>query len=1027
MNNHVYRLLFPLLFLTYGIITPTTAQDRTVSGTITSELEGEPLPGATVLVKGTTIGASADINGNYRLSIPTEATTLIFSFVGYETVERNIGDAEVIDASLAPDLETLGEVVVVGYGTQQKRDLTSSISSVDSEALSKRQVAGLDQALQGQAPGVFVTQNSGSPGGSVSVKVRGLGTIGNSDPLYVVDGVPYYGNLNSINPQDIESIDIAKDAASGAIYGANAANGIVFITTKRGEAGKTSVDFNTYVGVQQQGYKVPVLTAQEYAILLNESRRNAGLPIIYSNAEINDLGFGTDWQDEVFRNATIQNYGLNISGGSERSTFLVSGNYFKQQGIIIGSDYERYNLRLNSDHEVSDRITFGTNININRSERQGINENDEFNSIPLAALVSSPVMRARNPDGSFAGPTGAKGDSDTRNPVSSALTTENTDVNWVFFGNAFTEVDILDGLTYRLNTAYTFNYGYFSSYQPRLQEDLFSVPIDQLGEGTYSSGSFLLENILMYDKVFGRHTISALAGFTLGSGTGRSLSASGQDFLSPRAVVIDNADPNTIRAQGSQQPPSRGMSVLSRLNYEYDDRYFISATVRRDGSSNFGPNNRYGTFPGVSAGWRIAGEDFFNVPLISDLKLRASWGQLGNSSIRPFGFIPLIGFGSNYVLGSGQRIVTGAAPLFPANENIQWETTTTTNFAVDLGLLEDRLSFTAEYYIKESDDILLQKPLPLSSGYQENPPFNVGKVNNYGLELAATYRKNSGSLTYSIGANFSTLRNEVLDLGGSPPIASTFDVGGFFPNSTRVGSPISAFYGYVADGIFQNQGELDAHATQEGAAPGDIRFRDISGPEGVPDGVIDGEDRQVIGNPLPDYAFGLNAQFSYAGFDLNFLVQGVYGNDIYNATRINLENFSDFGNKHNYIIDRWTGPGTSDRVPRLIWTDPNNNFGRSSSYFVEDGSYVRLKNVQLGYNLPGSVLERVGITHARVYVSGENLITLTRYSGYDPEIGSVPGTGGQGTDESFRSFNNGVDIGNYPIARSFTVGVNFGF
>ena len=1027
MRNYLpYCSLLLLLFI-LGAISPLLAQDRLMTGTITSDLEDEPLPGATVLVKGTTIGTSTDIDGKYRLSVPAEATTLIFSFVGYETLEREIGNAGVIDISLAPNLETLGEVVVIGYGTQQKRDLTSSISSVDSEALSKRQVSGLDQALQGQAPGVFVTQNSGSPGGSVSVKVRGLGTIGNSDPLYVVDGVPYYGDLNSINPQDIASIDIAKDAASGAIYGANAANGIVFITTKRGEAGKTTVDFNTYVGVQQQGYKVPVLTAQEYAILLNESRRNGGLPRVYSNAEINDLGFGTDWQDEVFRNATIQNYGLNISGGSEKNTFSISGNYFKQQGIIIGSDYDRYNLRLNSDHDISDRIKFGTNININRSERQGINENDEFNSIPLAALVSSPVMLARHSDGSFAGPTGAKGDSDTRNPVSNALTTESTDVNWTLFGNAFTEIDIIGGLKYRLNTAYTLNYGYFRFYQPRLQEDLFAVPIDQLGEGSFSSNSFLLENILMYDKVFGKHTLSALAGFTLGSGGGRSISASGQDFLSPRAVVINNADPNTIRAQGTQEPPSRGVSVLSRVNYEYDDRYFVSATVRRDGSSNFGPNNRYGTFPGISAGWRIAGEEFFNVSFISDLKLRASWGQLGNSSIRPFGYIPLIGFGSNYVLGSGQRIVTGAAPLFPANESIRWETTTTTNLAVDLGLLEDRLSFTAEYYIKESDDILLEKPLPLSAGYQENPPFNVGKVNNYGLELAATYRQSVGNLTYSVGANFSTLRNEVIDLGGSPPIASTFDVGGFFPNSTRVGSPISAFYGYVADGIFQNQGDVDRHATQEGAAPGDIRFRDISGPEGVPDGVIDGEDREVIGNPLPDYAFGLNAQFSYLGFDLSFLVQGVYGNEIYNATRINLENFSDFGNKHNYIIGRWTGEGTSDRVPRLVWTDPNNNFGRSSSYFVEDGSYVRLKNVQLGYNLPGPMLERVGITHARVYVSGENLITLTRYSGYDPEIGSVPGTGGQGTDESFRSFNNGVDIGNYPIARSFTVGVNFGF
>ena len=1020
-QDYVYRhLLFFLL--TFGMAMQAIAQDKTIRGTITSDAGDEPLPGATVLVKGTTIGTSADVDGNYRLTVPAETTTLIFSFVGYETLERAIGNAEVVDISLAPNLETLSELVVIGYGTQQKRDITSSISSVDSEALSKRQVSGLDQALQGQAPGVFVTQNSGSPGGSVSVKVRGLGTIGNSDPLYVVDGVPYYGDLNSINPQDIESIDIAKDAASGAIYGANAANGIVFVTTKRGEAGKTSVNFNTYVGVQQQGYKAPVLTAQEYAILLNESRRNGGLPIVYSNAEINDLGFGTDWQDEVFRNATIQNYGLNVSGGNERNTFSISGNYFKQQGIIIGSDYDRYNLRLNSDHEVSDRIKFGTNININRGERQGINENDEFNSIPLAALVSSPVMRVRNPDGSFAGPTGAKGDSDTRNPVSNALTTESTDVNWVFFGNAFTEVEIFNGFKYRLNTAYTFNYGYFRFYQPRLQEDLFSVPIDQLGEGSYSSGSFLLENILMYDKVFGKHTLSALAGFTLGSGTGNSISASGQDFLSPLAVVIDNADPNTIRAQGSRQPPSRGVSVLSRLNYEYDDRYFITATVRRDGSSNFGPNNRYGTFPGVSAGWRIAGEDFFNVPFVSDLKLRASWGQLGNSSIRPFGFIPLIGFGYNYVLGTDQRIVTGAAPLFPANENIQWETTTTTNFAIDLGLFEDRLSFTAEYYIKESDDILLEKPLPLSAGYPENPPFNVGKVNNYGLELAATYRQNVGKLTYTIGANFSTLSNEVIDLGGSPPIPSTFDVGGFFPNSTRVGFPISAFYGYVADGIFQNQGEVDKHATQEGAVPGDIRFRDLDD-----NGVINGEDREVIGNPLPDYAFGLNAQFSYLGFDLSFLVQGVYGNDIYNATRINLENFSDFGNKHNYIIGRWTGEGTSDRVPRLVWTDPNNNFGRSSSYFVEDGSYVRLKNVQLGYNLPGSLLERVGITQARVYVSGENLITLTRYSGYDPEIGSVPGTGGQGTDESFRSFNNGVDIGNYPIARSFTVGVNFGF
>lgn len=1008
-----------LSFLALLVFSFSFAQERTVSGTVTAAEEG-PLPGVNVLVKGTTTGTVTDLNGEYRINVPSPESVLVFSSIGYTNEEVTVGNRSRIEIELLPDIQSLSEVVVVGYGTQERRDLTGSVSSVDGEELQNMAINSVEQGLQGRVAGVNVTQQSGAPGAGMQVQIRGIGSIGNTDPLFVIDGIPVIndngatGNnstnaMANINPADIESIEVLKDASAAAIYGARAANGVVLITTKRGKAGETRINLDMQTGIQQPWRLLELTDIDGYKELSDELSENANLPRVAALQIPEELVNRTDWQEEIFRTAPINTVNFGVSGGSEEARFNVSANYQDQEGILIESGFERFGLRVNTDFEKG-RFRFGESLTVSRAKFQ------TYRGGVTNALFMPPNRPVLNPDnlGGYAG-NRIIDEQDANNPVGQANLFNDFTTRYRALGNVYAEFDILDNLTYRLNAGVDFIYGNRYEYiAPYEFGDRRTQPFATLSENNSYTLSPLLENTLNYNETFGKHSLGVLVGYTRQSFERRSAVAEGRNTANSIVRVLDGVN-DVPRVNGNQQEFAL-VSYLGRLTYDYDSRYLLTANIRRDGSSRFAPGNKFAWFPSASVGWRISEEGFMdNIDVVSDLKLRGSWGQTGFQEIGNYTFQTVLRNTLNYVFGGQQR--TGVAQRSLASPDVRWETSTQTDIGLDLGLFENRLLINADYYIKETDDILVPVPPSLSTGIGGAPTINAGSVRNEGFELAATYRKSTGDFQYSITGNFATLNNEVLTLGGGQPIiAGNVNV----TRVTRIieGFPIGHFFGYVTDGIFQTQAEVEAHAEQPNARPGDIRFRDLNN-----DGVINVQDKDIIGSPIPDLTYGLTLNASYKGFDFNAFFQGVEGVDLYYGYRYFPEGMLRTFNFERRTLNRWTGPGTTNEIPRAVGADPADN-ARESDRFIGDGSFLRARNITLGYTVPSELLSNIGngfINRVRIYATGQNLFTITDYEGFDPEVGA------QSNNPDQYSRGRGIDNAGYPQARSFLFGVQVEF
>jgi TonB-linked SusC/RagA family outer membrane protein len=974
-------------------------------------------------VKGTTTGTVTDAQGRFSLAVPDEKAVLAFSFIGYVTEEVAVGNRTQLNVRLVADIQSLSEVVVVGYGTQQRRDVTGSVASVKEAEIKAVPVTGVDQALQGRAPGVQVIQNSGAPGGSVSVRVRGVGTVGNSEPLYVVDGVPFMNSsdnssnvniLNTLNPNDVVSIDVLKDASATAIYGARGANGVVIITTKRGQAGKPVVNFDSYYGVQGVAKRVDLLDASEFAALNNDVLTNGGKKTNPDFADPASLGKGTDWLDEIFRPAPIQSYNLAASGGNDKTQFALSGGYFRQDGIIIGSDFKRYSVRLNLDSRLSDKIRIGNSLSISRTEQRAVTTDEDTKSglvfLAMNQLPTLPVYR----DGTYAGPEGPiEYVGDKSNPVGRALEIDNFLTRNRLLGSVYGEWDILEGLRFRTNLGLDVLFRTSSAFEPDYQWGGIRHSPATVDDRASNELIWLAENTLTYTRTFGgKHALTALAGTTAQNAASQGLGA--RDGRYPyNGVQSLNIGSGTYGAESSRDGWSL-LSYIGRVNYAFADKYLFTGTVRVDGSSRFGASNRYGVFPSGSVAWRVSQEGFMqHLPVVSDLKLRASYGATGNQEIGLYGYATLLSGNQNYVFND--QITVGVGPTTLPNPDVRWESVKQANLGIDLALFNNRVALTADVFDKTTTGMLLGIPIALSSGYRSASAVNAGRVQNQGLELGLNTRNlDGGALTWNTDFNITFIKNKVLDLSVGQPIPG----GGIDFNQTitrtQAGHPIGAFYGYVTDGIFQSADEVKAHAVQQpGTAPGDIRFRDVN-----PDGIINDDDRTFIGNPIPRFTFGLTNNLAFKGFDLSLFLSGVYGNDVFNANRIFNEQMSGAFNQTTETLNRWRSPEQpgNGKMPRAVWDDPNTN-ARTSDRYVEDGSYLRIRNLTLGYTLPQALAQTLRISRLRVYASAQNLHTFTRYKGFDPEVGPYRGN----------SLQNGVNNGTYPVARVLLAGVNVSF
>lgn len=1034
-------------------------EEITVSGTVTDE-EGEGLPGATVTVKGTNNGTITDVEGKYTIKAQDNGT-LVFSFVGYITEEIAVNNSTTIDVTMSPDITSLDEIVVVGYGTQKKSDLTGSISSISGEDMNQVPATSLDQAMIGRAAGVQITQTSGQPGGAISIRIRGGNSISaGNEPLYVIDGVPISNGedamnagvtaaagqnaLSMIDPKDIESIEILKDASSTAIYGSRGANGVVLITTKMGNRNQNRVDLDMSFGFQEVRKKYPVMNAQEYARFVNEAERNGDIYLenepdpgeysVYTQAQVESYGEGTDWQDEIFRTAPRQDYKLTFSGGNEDTRYLISGSYLDQKGIIINSDFKRALLRVNLEKDINSKLTVGNNISISQSWSNQAYADQGFNvgnasSIVLVALGFNPILPVRDPetgDYTFQNRHVGEGDGNVQpavpfyNPVAYSYLAQNESNSGRILGRFFGSYDILDNLEFRTNLGYDI----LSNKQSQFIPGTIAIAAGQNGTakvGTVQNYSITSESMLTYNQNFGGvHDINVLAGFTAQKYEQERLIASAQNFST------DAMGFNNLGAGEVQNPSSNGvnswslLSYLGRINYKLKDRYLLTLTARMDGSSRFGKGNKYGFFPSGAFAWRISEEPFMQSQnVVSSLKLRTSFGITGNQELPSYQALALLDE-TRTVLGNTS--VVGFMPIRVANDDLKWETTDQFDVGFDFGIVEDRVRFTADYYYKKTTDLLLQVFLPSSSGFSSAYQ-NVGSTENKGFEFSTEADILTGEFTWTAGFNIAINRNKVLDLGVEEERflnVPSFHAASQPVSVLRVGEPLSNFYGYKSDGFFNSQEEINAAPDQTAVTgtkmiPGTPRFVDTNN-----DGVVNTEDRVLLGDANPDFSGGFSTTFAYKGFSLNALFSYSYGSEVYNANRQWLEFGNGRQNGTDGLVHRWSPANTLEQnqnAETALAINPQamNPF-RAYDRWVEDGSYLRLNNVMLSYNIP---VRDLGLPFRtlRCYVSGQNLLTFTNYSGFDPEVNRF------GQNNVFRGF----DVNSYPSSKMFTVGLNVGF
>jgi TonB-linked SusC/RagA family outer membrane protein len=1004
-----------------------------VGGTVVEADNDAPLIGVNILESGQNNGTITDIDGKYELEVQDENATLIFSYLGYSSEELEVNRRGTIDVAMEVDVAELDEVIITGYGTQKKSVVTGSISKVKSDDLIDMPVIRIEQSLQGRTSGVRVTSNSGQPGEGATVRIRGTSSINNSEPLYVVDGVPIGGGIDFLNQGDIESIEVLKDAASASIYGARSASGVILVTTKKGKTDRMEVNYSAYYGTQAPWKKLSLLNAREYGILMNESSVAAGGARLFENPE--ELGEGTDWQDAIFRdNAPIQNHELSISAGSDRSQYFASFGYFDQEGIISDdqSNYQRITARFNSTHNITDNITFGNTLAYSRIKSSGISTNSEFGS-PLSRAVNldpiTPVLETDpeilNSDVFTNFPVVRNGEgvpygisslvtSEVLNPVAALDIQQGFGWSDKIVGNVFGEIKFLDGFKFRSSFGIDLAFWGGEGFTPIHYLNAANRSDITRYNRSQNHGLFWIwENTVSYTKSVGVHNFSVLAGTVAEHNAGDGIGGNIQD------IPVDNIDDASLAySTPAESQTFYGfeylgtlLSYLGRINYNYNQKYLLSATMRMDGSSKFGSNNKFGYFPSVSLGWVLTEEDFLvNNPVINFLKIRGSWGVNGNDQIGDFRFVSTVSGGRNYTFGLDDNLTNGVSPNAIANPDLRWEETTQTNFGFDAKIFR-KVSVTFDGFEKKTSDMLLGIAVP---GYVGNagPIGNIATMTNRGIELEVGYAKSFNDIHIDISGNVSYVKNEITDLGPDKEFLTgqRFSPQGLEITRTTVGMPIGFLYGYKTDGIFQNLDEVAAYTNAEGAMiqpnaqPGDFRFVDYND-----NGEIDPEDRTFIGDPTPSWTYGMNFSVNWKGFDLVMFGQGVAGNEVFKATRrFDLQ----MANMTADALDRWTGDGSTNSYPRLVMNDSNKNFSRSSDFYVEDGSFFRIKTLQLGYSLPKSVTDRIGLRKVRLYVSGNNMFTFTGYSGYDPEIG-----GG----------SYGVDRGIYPQPRYYMFGVNATF
>ncbi len=1014
------------------------AQAFTVSGAVASEEDNQPLIGATVQEKGAATGAITDVDGNFRLALSSPEAVLVISYVGYETKEIPVQGREVLAITLSLEAELMEEVVVTGYKREFRSDVASAIASVKARNIEKLVVVGIDQALQGQAPGVMVTQVTGSPGDDIAVRIRGVGTLGNNNPLYVIDGVPTTGNINMFSISDIESIDVLKDAAAAAIYGARAANGVVLITTRKGEAGKPVFDFEAYYGVQQPAGLPELLHAEDYLMLRNEAIGNANLlrnPAnqlpVYDPAILDTLP-DNDWLDMLFDPASIQRYSLSARGGSESGNFYISGEYLSQDGIFRSQGFDKYQLRFNGELG-NRRFRVGNNMAFSHTSRQVINGSgdgfgpgNELSGIRYA-LIAAPLFPARYPDGSFINVTSELGEpvlfgDGNANPLVFVENTDWTINRYRIFGNVFAELSLFEGLKLRSTLGGDFLFEREKLFKKRLSAAIYDPT--SLNEGRVFDQTLVWNNTLDFSRTFGGHRISALAGMEAIQNHTDYLGASASNFRrsDPLFRYIDASIPVELNDVGSSGIATEWalLSWFGQASYSFGGRYVVSAALRRDGSSRFGRNNRWGTFPSVSAAWNVSNEPFFeNSRLVSTLKLRASWGQLGNQEIGIYPYSSLVSTG-DFVYVFGDNIATGASILETGNSNIKWETSTQANAGLDLGFWEDRLSLAVDLFRKRTEDILVRVPVPQAGGSTRPPFVNAATVENKGVELGLYYRNKSGRFNYNIGANIASVRNEVLSIADSEPILGGFGLSDGPITKTEPGQPVGSFFLWEMEGLFQTQEEVDNSPVQTPfTRPGDVKFKDLNS-----DGVIDDKDRRHVGSPFPDFTFGLTAALSWRNFDLSALLQGVKGNDVYFlygnfAYETQLRGF----NSYSELLNRWTPDNPDTDIPKVSVDDRNGN-RRISTRFLEDGSYLRVRNLTLGYNFK-ELLKGEDISSLRLYLTVQNAFTFTNYPGLDPEIqANANDTRGLGISSDL---SVGIDWGTVPAPRTWIAGLQMEF
>lgn len=1037
--------------------------DVLVLGSVLST-NGAALPGVAVLVRGTSTGTSTGSNGDFTLTAPA-GSTLVFSFTGYKTQEVVVGEVAVgsanvsINVTLTVDDQSLSEVVVVGYGIQERQNVTGAVVSMSGRDIAAQPVADVAQAIQGRAAGVQVVSNSGSPGGQggTSVRVRGITSAGNNSPLYVVDGFPLptavdqYGNatgteLNSINSDDIETIDVLKDASATAIYGLRAANGVVLITTKRGRVGISNISLDAYVGAQNVWRKVPLLNAQQYAELNNEARNNynaqypgdrRGLNPRFNTPEKIAALPSTNYLDEIFRQAKIQNYSISATGGSQKARYAVSAGYFQQDGTIIGSSFQRYTLRTNGEVQLSKILKIGNTLALTHQEENPLaNENNEIGGPIQLALQAPPFLPARNLDGSFYGFGSTVNDNfGEENPLAAALRPIQKNNRNRLTSTFYAELEPLKGLRLRTNVGTDLQFNQNDQFYPSIAGSARYTAQGALSSSNSNySPSYLIENTATYDRLFAeKHQVTVLVGQSAQQFDNFYLGGSRTGYATNTLQILDRGPINSQIGNNGGNSQSRLQSFFARANYEFAGKYLLSAVARYDGSSAFGNGNKYGFFPGVSAGWRLSEENFLkDVSYLSNLKLRAGYGKVGNPlNAGTFGYSSLINSSANgnsngasgtgYVFGTAaQNQVIGGVPTRLANAGIAWEDNEQYNLGLDVGFLENRVVASLDLYTRTSPNLLLNVPATFVSGTSEPVATNAASATNRGFDLSIitnNFTSPDNGFTWSTALNLSAYRSKITALGIGRPFSGQRIRGDQNLVRYDVGQAFGAFYGYVADGLIQTVDELAALNAKSptrfyqssGTAPGDIKFKDLNG-----DGVVNDDDRAFIGNPNPDFTYGLNNTFGFRGFDLNVFLQGSQGNDVYNLNRYYLEGgLAAATNAGTIALDRWTGPNTSNYVPRAVFNDPNQN-NRVSSHYIENGSYMRIKLLTLGYTLPASLLSSLHSQRVRVYVSAQNLATFTKYTGFDPELGN------QGN-------SLGVDRGVYPQSRVFLTGVNLSF